>query len=224
MHLRNVILAILVVATVALAQTTLDSPFQVRYATNYTAPTGIDGQINMINVGANGTVPQFGPDFGTAGGNICVNVYVFDPAEELLACCSCNITPDAVKTLSVSQIMTNLLTPEKPTSLVIKLLGSNGGKTDFTDTACSKEAAQVVQPQVPAVAHQYNGGYIAFGTAAHAGAGGVMQIAETPFLPATLSPSELVSLTTRCSAIIGNGSKFGQCPGCAAGALGSVKK
>lgn len=214
MHLRNVVLAILVVATVAFAQVQLDSPYQVRYATNYSV---VDSTINIINDGANGNVNPYGPSFGgTGNGSMCVNVYAFDPQEELLSCCSCIITPDQVVTLSVQAIMANLLTPEKPTSVTIKLVGSNGGSATFAPANCTNEAAQVGVT----TGHTSAGGYVAFGTTAHAAGSGALQLTETPFIPAVLSASELTSLTTRCSSIIGNGSKYGQCPNCTAGVWG----
>jgi hypothetical protein len=219
MHLRNVVLAILVVATVAFCQTqaALDSPYQVRYATNYST---IDSTINIINDGANGAVNPYGPSFGTVGsGNMCVNVYVFDPQEELLSCCSCTLTPNQVMTLSVQGIMANLLTPEKPTSVTIKLVGSNGGDPTFVKASCTNEAALVGTGT-----HATAPGYVAFGTTAHAAGSGAFQLTETPFVPAVLSATELTSLTTRCSTIIGNGSKYGQCPNCTAGALGAAKQ
>ncbi len=214
MHLRNVILAILVVATVALAQVTLDSPYQVRYATNFS-----QGQsaVNIIYGGALGNVNQFGPGFG-AQTNICVNIYVMDPAEEEVACCACSLTPDQIQAVPLSDTATangllhKLLTPGSPTSVVIKLIGSNQTKCDPT----AVKTANVT------------GGYVAFGTTMHLAGTGVYQLTETPFLPVTLSTadpgSELTSLTTRCSGIVGNGSGYGTCPGCTvAGALGAAK-
>ena len=41
-----------------------------------------DSLINITNTGENGA-PLHGPGFGGADGNICVNVYVFSPDEQL---------------------------------------------------------------------------------------------------------------------------------------------
>jgi hypothetical protein len=92
MHLRNVILAAIALSTAAFAQpnATLDTPFQVRYAANLNIG---ESYIDITNTGANGA-PLLGPGFGGASGNICANVYAFDPGEELISCCSCLITPD----------------------------------------------------------------------------------------------------------------------------------
>jgi hypothetical protein len=65
----------------------------------------------------------------------------------------------------------------------------------------------------------------AWGTTIHNAPPGVTayNVTETPFTPATLSAGELASLGGRCAAILGNGSGFGICRSCQAGALGASK-
>jgi hypothetical protein len=53
---------------------------------------------------------------------------------------------------------------------------------------------------------------------------GVYQQTETPFSNAELSDSELTKLTSFCGFIQSNGSGFGICKSCAAGALGEQQK
>src|SRR5580658_1193077 len=141
MYLRNVILAALVLAVAAFAQNpvTADSPFQVRYAANLNIG---ESYINIINTGANGA-PLLGPGFGAAAGNICVNVYAFDPGEELISCCSCLVTPDQTVSLGVHRDLTvKTLTGVVPTSVTIKLLATPAG-TGGSGTSCTSSAATV---------------------------------------------------------------------------------
>jgi|SRR5450759_58260 len=55
-----------------------EAAFQIGYLTNLNQG---DSYINLTNAG---TLNGVDPD-----GRICVNVYTFDPAEELLSCCAC---------------------------------------------------------------------------------------------------------------------------------------
>jgi hypothetical protein len=106
--------------------------------------------VNITNDGINGGV--FGATPSTVG-NICANVYVFDPQEEEIGCCACLVTPNGLNSLSVkSDLISNNLTPAVPTSVVIKLLGSQPG-TDKTGafTICNPATAGTT----PATALEY---------------------------------------------------------------------
>jgi hypothetical protein len=211
MYLRKVILATFAVSVVALAQpATSDAPFQVRYAANLTAG---ESYINITNSGANGA-PLLGPGFGGAVGNICVNVYAFSPDEQLISCCSCLVTPNGLVNLGVNRDLTSkTLTGVIPTSVVVKLLATLAG-TGGSGTSCTNSAATVTTATtVP--------GMLAWGTTNHAAVGGGLAVTETPFRAATLSAGELASVGGRCASILGNGSGFGICASCRAGALGA---
>ena len=212
--LFNVAIVILVVAVAAFAQAA-DAPFQVRYAANLSAG---ESYIDIVNTGANGA-PLLGPGLGGAVGNICVNVYAFDPGEEMIACCSCLVTPDQVVNLGVNRDLTaKTLTGVIPTSVTVKLLATLAG-TGGSGTSCTNSATAVVTA-TPVAA-----GMAAWGTTLHATpTSGSFATTETPFTPATLSAGELASLGGRCSSIVGNASTFGVCSSCKAGALGAMKQ
>jgi len=211
MYLRNVLLAAIFTSVAAFAQITADSPFQVRYAANLTVG---ESYINITNTGANGAA-LLGPGFGTQSGNICVNVYAFDPGEELISCCSCLVTPDQTVNLGVNRDLTvKTLTGVVPTSVTIKLLAtlSSGGGSG---TSCTNSAASVTATTTGV------SGLAAWGTTLHATpTAGVVATTETAFTPSTLSAGEAASIGGRCAAILGNGSGFGICNSCRAGALG----
>ncbi len=125
MQLRFIALASLAFAGIAFAapdDTPVAAPagvtdvtfYQVAYSSNL---LNGDSYLNLTNTG---TVNGFDP-----AGRICVNVYTFDPSEELISCCSCLVTPDGLKSLSAKQdLVSNTLTPGVPGSIVIKLLAT----------------------------------------------------------------------------------------------------
>jgi hypothetical protein len=191
--------------------TTCEVPaFQVRYASNLNIG---ESYVDIANPGTDGA-PLLGPGFGSASGNICVNVYAFDPGEELISCCSCLITPDQTVNLGVNRDLTvKTLTGVVPTSVTVKLLATLAG-AGGAGTSCSGSAALVLTA-TPAC------GLTAWGTTLHTVPGGGTGTTETPFTQSTLSQGELASLAGRCASIVGNGSGFGVCNSCRAGALGA---
>ena len=209
MHLRPLILTALACSTIALAQpnVTLDSPYQVRYASNLNIG---DSVINITNSGARGAGLAAGTSASTTGA-ICVNVYAFSPDEQMISCCSCPVTPNGLVSLSArADLISNTLTPAVPTSIVVKLLASTpvGG-------SCSGSAAS------PGA---LTSGMAAWGTTLHATpTAGTYAVAETAFSPATLSAGELTRLTALCTFINANGSGFGICRSCRLGGLGADK-
>jgi hypothetical protein len=185
-----------------------DSSFQVRYASNLAAG---DSYVNMTNSGATGAALPSGTGPSITGA-ICVNVYAFDIDEQMVSCCSCPVTPNGLRSISVRKdLIVNPLTPRVPSAVVIKLLASApaGGSCDGSAAA----PGAIV------------GGLLAWGSTLHAdtvsGAGYVAT--ETRFLPATLSAAEFARLTTLCNFILANGSGFGVCRSCALGGLGASK-
>src|ERR1019366_2353490 len=124
-HFRTLFFATMAVmlAVTAYAQpnATLDTPYQVRYASNLNLG---DSVINITNTGARGAGPASGTE-ATITGSICVNVYAFDPTEEIVSCCSCPVTPDGLRSINVkTELIRNPLFPRTPTSIVIKLLAT----------------------------------------------------------------------------------------------------
>jgi hypothetical protein len=216
MQLRNVLLAAAVCSVAAFAQNpiTADSPFQVSYAAN---PAAGESYINIINTGANGAA-LLGPGFGGAAGNMCINVYAFAPDEQEISCCSCLLTPNSVANLGVNRDLTSTtLTGVVPTSVVIKLVATLAGATG-SGTSCTNSAATAGNAAFPITV-----GLVAYGTTPQP-VGTAYNAVEHTFVPSTLSAGELASITGRCSSILGNGSGFGICNSCRAGALGASKQ
>ena len=106
----------LIFATVALSAAAFaqDGVYQIGYAANLNIG---DSVLNLSNDGNQGGFLGATP-FKTEG-NICVNVYTFDPQEEEIACCACLVTPNGLNSLSaISDLTSNPLTPAIPTSIV----------------------------------------------------------------------------------------------------------
>jgi hypothetical protein len=168
-------------------------------------PGHLDVGDSVVNITNAGTLNGFDPV-----GRICANVYVFDPNEEMVSCCSCMITPNGLNSLSVrNDLISNTLTPGVPTAVVIKLLAST--PVGATCDASSPNAANLVR------------GMRAWGTNLHAlpTTPVTYGVTEYPFSIAELSPTELSKLTSFCGFIQSNGSGFGICKSCRFGALGA---
>ena len=193
--MTRTLLAALAFAAVAFAQP--PDAYQVRYAANMNIG---DSVINLTNAG---TAGGFEPS-----GNICANVYVFAEDQQLVSCCTCPLTPNHLKTLSVrNDLISNTLTPGVPIGVTVALLGSTG-----TCNASTVTAGTLV------------GGLRAWGTTIHAAPDGTYDVTETEFIPAGLSASELTKLTTYCGFIQANGSGYGICKSCREGAAGAARQ
>jgi len=184
--------------TAAWAQGAPPDAFQIRYASNL--PIG-DSVVNLSNAG---TLAGSDP-----AGNICVNVYAFSADDTMVACCSCLVSPNGLNSLSArNDLASNTLTPAVPTSLVIKLLA-----TEPVGGTCNPSL-----PSTPNLAP----GMRAWGTTLHANGStspATYALTETDFSKATLSDSELTSLTDTCGFIQSDGAGFGICKSCRLGGL-----
>jgi hypothetical protein len=192
-----------------------EDSFQLLYASNVTTaavPNLGDSLINATNTGATQTVTGL---LGYAGGNICLNFYVFDPNEEELACCSCMVTPNGLISTSAEDLLSNNLTPENPSSTVIKVLASSATGL----TTCVGSAAAVTATN-PGAANNLVPGARLWGTTLHTSTGsptsGFPYGVEREFshAGATLSAGELNRMVILCGVTAANGSNFGLCKGC----------
>src|SRR5690242_12256991 len=200
--LKTLTIATLAISTLAFAGGTIPpkDAYQVRYAANMNIG---DSVINLTNAGTvNG--------FETAG-NICANVYVFAEDQQLVSCCTCPLTPNHLKTLSVrNDLISNTLTPGVPIGVTVALLASQAA------TCNASNPGTLV------------GGLRAWGTTIHAAPDGTYDVTETAFLPAALggtgAGSEFNKLVTYCGFIQANGSGYGICKSCREGAQGAARQ
>src|SRR5579864_4567583 len=219
-RVHMVVLATLASAALAFSQqVTVDGPFQVRYASNLV--NGGDAVINITNTGAAATGLVVGtPAQNNINGNVCVNIYTFAADEQEVACCSCLVTPNALWSASVKTALLNsTLTPSFPNEVVINLISSaplvGTGGAQSCNPATITNVSALIEP-----------GMLAWGTSAHGfptATGPTFVMAETPFLPATLSAAELTRDVQECQfiQILGSG-QFGICKGCSNVGLGAA--
>jgi hypothetical protein len=240
------VFAALALSSVAFAQVFNargDGPYQIGYAANLNIG---DTELEFTNDGALG--PFVGAPLAPTQGNICVNVYAFDPSEEEVSCCACLVTPNALVSLSAkNDLINNVLTPAIPTSLVIKLLASIPGTvTGGAATLCNPSGltgATLFSAATPGVPTLFlTNGLIAWETTMEPnGTGGTYTAVGQPiiqantsipgpltaFLPILGNPAvygEAGALMEICNFIQSNGSGFGVCNSCALGALSGTKQ
>jgi len=164
-----------------------------------------DSYIHMFNAGTN-ALP----------GNIVAQVYVFDASDEqLVACCSCPLTPDQGATLSAKkQLIKNTLTGVLPTSVTVKLVATLGGNAATDQTAAG--------------APGFSSGLRADRTTTHLTTDYPSIpnfVTEVDFKDVTISTTEYETrMIGYCSGILANGSGHGICVGCTKGVTGGISK
>jgi hypothetical protein len=175
----------------------------VSYAVNLKSG---DSFINISNRGELGAVTTQSGTTAAVPGSICANVFAFDPAEELLACCSCPVTPDGLVSLSAQKdLLANALYATTPTSISITLVA-----TIPVANSCANAASTV---NTAALAP----GLTAWSTTLHSNTSTSAKAlvgTEVPFTPATMSPGELGRLAQVCAFAQQQGTNFGMCNSC----------
>jgi hypothetical protein len=181
--------------------------FQVNYfaGANGARP---DQTVRITNTGAT----QIGTGAAAAKADICANIYVFRADQQLAECCSCLVTPNGLRTLSVDFDLThNPLTPGAIGEGVIKIISSVAGPTHDPANSCT--------PATAATFATPGGTYRAW--AVHnqdvssagnlSGPGVINQVTETPFLGSPLGAIELSDIKKNCAFITSLGSRAGIC-------------
>jgi hypothetical protein len=211
----QVMLGVALLSTAALAQTNeettaanhpftlFNDAYQVKYFANLTELGGGGSLINMTNA-------------GTVGGNdntdfICANVYTFDQAQELISCCTCPLSPNALATLNVENDLVlppASLTPGIPSGVTVGLVAT----ADWGPGTCNAAAPGFLVP-----------GLRAWGSTVHA-IGGVDYLTETEFSQVGLGFSEYAKMTSFCGFIQQDGTGYGICGSCSATIAGAAKK
>lgn len=186
--MRKTALLIAIVLTFALcavpawAQTTIPTDvLKVDYFANANTAGAPDATLRITNPGT------------YASGNICASIYVFDPQQELSACCSCLLTPDGLRTLSVDKDLTdNPLTGVTLSTGLIKIAST----IPVSGTCPLPTAVHPVAGIRSWTTHIQSGGFA---------------VTEGASQDATLSTGEISRLGRQCYAIALVGSGKGIC-------------
>lgn len=180
----------------------LEDAYQINYSSHLDIA---DNVINIMNAGS--SAASIAPVAGSnTPGSICVNAYVYESDEKLLACCSCNTSSNGANFWPVIYGSSALLAnaAARPSSVVIKLLATSPGSTA---TPCDPSFKNAPFSLVP--------GMTASSTHAHPTNAAPNSFTETLFLNRPLSMGEATKLQTDCSAL----GTAGLCPGCQAGSF-----
>jgi hypothetical protein len=113
------IMAFALLCSSAMAQDA-DTYFVTYYSNNVAAAP--DATIRVINDGYEG--PYSSPP---GDGDIYADFFVFDDSQELITCCSCQVTPDGLLSESVKKVTATGLRGFAPSRGVIKMLSSSNG-------------------------------------------------------------------------------------------------
>jgi len=142
------------------------------------------GGVASTGAAGTGTVQIINP--GTSGGNLCADIYVYDPNQELKECCHCNTTPDGLLTLTITQLTNNPANGRFSTRGAIKIV---------SDPTCN-ETSPTPTPELRSWVINPNNA----------------NSTESEFEAAPLSAQELSNLKVLCGGIRNDSGK-GQCGG-----------
>jgi len=201
-----------------------DDAFQVNFV------TGLDIGDAVVNITNAGTSALSNVPIGNGTiGDICVNIYVYFSDQELAACCSCIVTPNALLSFSFITTSHALFPTGLPigpvgvpnTSYAIKLLATHAsdgtssglcvdpsfGSRNTGNPVTTLPAADTLAPGMTAWITHWHSGPSGPGSSA---------VSETAFILKGLSAGELGKLTRDCGLKWAN-SILSFCPGCIRG-------
>lgn len=212
LHAQLLVLATLALSGAAFGQT-FNSAEQVHYFANLVVGDGI---INITQDGSTASV-------ASKSDSICVNVYAFDPAEELVACCACSLTPNALQSLSVkTDLISNVLTPATPTSVTVTLIATDNPVVSGTTGSGTISSCNAANTLTASGAGSLATSMIAWGTTIHPNPQGSYDNVETQFANATFNATEAARIEGLCGFIQTDASGYGICKSCIPGGLGAA--
>jgi len=214
-----VLLAVLGFSCMAVAQSN-GGPYKIGYYTGGNAGLP-DAQMHVVNPGSTGGFgnPDESPTAIPQGGDLCANVYVFTPDQQMIACCSCKVSPNGMQGFSLAtDLIGNPLTSTVPHAGAIKVVSTLGGGQPGSLNA-PPPGPTVATSGLACDAGSFGplGGELETAITHVRALGASLGVTEIGFETARISDSEYTKLVTQCFAIEaspsrgGVGSKAGIC-------------
>jgi len=194
-------LAALAVSILGTQTASAQKPWTTQGSKTAIGPTGVSDLLKVdyfVNANTTGvqdeTVQITNP--GSPTGNLCAQIYVFDPYQELSECCACLVTPDGLRTLSVNKDLTS--NPLTGVTLTTGSVSIVSGYTSSTFNTTCNPLNNIVSPTIRAWGtHLYQNG-------------SSYQITESEYSDRSLGLWN-DNLLTACAAIQIDGSGHGTC-------------
>jgi len=186
-----------------------------------------EADLNIVNPGSTGGYSA-SQNVDGIDGDLCANIYVYKADQELVACCSCYLSPNGLRTLTVDGDLTsnplqNTAVVPKPHAGLIKIVSSD----TFSDGTCTqaKTNAAGTTTTIPMAATSFypEGSLRSWITHIRPTAATLFTLTEVEFRHADLGHeqygpetrddggTELYKLQHSCSNIALNGSGYGLC-------------
>jgi len=186
-----------------------------------------ESQIHIVNPGKTGGTGITGLKLG--GGDLCANIYVFTPDQQMSECCSCKISPDGMAGITLTQLTNNPANVLQPAQTgAIKIVSSFGASptpaglpsppssTAVTALPCDDGAGNVAAATAYTEVGRLDS-WITHVRILGGSFGPAYSVTEIEFSDVRLSESERNKLQTECFQIIaapttgGFGSGHGKC-------------
>src|SRR5919199_1135486 len=170
-------------------------------------------QVNYVS-GAGGTIRLLNPGFGRTSpfdrAPLCANIYVYRPDEQLLACCSCPVTANGLRTINVAaNLINNPLQPPLTTAnevgeFAIKIVSTVAGTSGCTNGAVGNAPPFPTAAGFATGALASPGGLVSWAThvqtaAAATATGTPADVTEGESQDTPLSAGELNALQQQCA-------------------------
>ncbi len=187
---------ILAATTFMAAQST--DVFYVNYFSNAQNRGNYDATVRIVNPGMQGS------PLSSNEGKICADIYVFDTTQEMLECCSCPITANGLRTISVNDDLTdNPLTNVTLANGVIKIVASKPSGSSCSGNELQPSPIPNLRAWATHLQNVYND------RLSYMGSG--LVVTEDGFALSPLSDAELNFLGVSCSFVQYLGSSAGTC-------------